>query len=190
MHIQITNGWLTETATISRCPSPNADQRPCDTAVSLLVIHHISLPPHEFGGDAIEAFFTNHLDTQKHPFYQEIADLRVSAHVLIKRNGAMVQFVNFNERAWHAGKSDYHGRTNCNDFSIGIELEGDEIAAYRYAQYKVLTALTRALQVQYPEIQQHITGHEHIAPGRKTDPGPTFDWARYQQSLHDPENPC
>lgn len=181
MHIQIENGRLQESPTIRHLPSPNFDARPVGEAgqVSLLVIHHISLPPHQFGGDAIEEFFMNQLDSGKHTFFAAIKDLRVSAHVLIKRNGELIQFVNFNDRAWHAGQSEYHGKTACNDFSIGIELEGDEKTPYRYAQYKVLAALTQALLAAYPQIGQQITGHEDIAPGRKTDPGPTFDWLRY-----------
>lgn len=182
MHIEITNGWLAETDTIRRVPSPNYDARP-DVDVDLLVIHHISLPPHCFGTGDIEAFFTNQLDVGKNTFYQQIKDLRVSAHVLIKRNGEIVQFVNFNDRAWHAGQSEYQGRAACNDFSIGIELEGDEKTPYRYAQYKVLTHLTRVLQQHYPAIVDNITGHENIAPGRKTDPGPTFDWQYYLSRL-------
>lgn len=176
----IDNGWLVCSETVRHCPSPNCDLRPHadSAAIDLLVIHHISLPPHQFGGEAIVDFFTNQLDTHQHEFYPTIADLRVSAHVLIKRNGQIVQFVNFNERAWHAGQSEYAGRTACNDFSIGIELEGDEKTPYRYAQYKVLAALTRQLQAHYP-IGNRIVGHEDIAPGRKTDPGPTFDWQRY-----------
>lgn len=185
---QITHGWLVETETIRHCPSPNFDTRPPNShfpsgEISLLVIHHISLPPHQFGSGDIEPFFCNQLDGQKHPFYAEIADLRVSAHALIKRNGELVQFVNFNDRAWHAGTSSYQGRNACNDFSIGIELEGDEKTPYRYAQYKVLQQLTKSLQQYYPHLKNHITGHEHIAPERKTDPGPTFDWKRYLGGL-------
>lgn len=185
MHIQIENGRLQETATIRYLASENFDARPTSARgqVSLLVIHHISLPPHQFGGSDIEKFFTNQLDSDKHPFYSSIKDLRVSAHVLIKRNGEIVQFVNFNQRAWHAGTSNYNGRENCNDFSIGIELEGDEKTPYRYAQYKVLAALTDAIVTAYPQIGAQIVGHEDIAPVRKTDPGPTFDWQRYRQLL-------
>lgn len=185
MKIQIKNGWLTETATINHLPSPNYDARPKGEAgeVNLLVIHHISLPPHQFGGSDIEDFFTNQLDVSKDPFYAEIEALRVSAHILIKRNGEIVQFVNFNDRAWHAGQSHYQGRDACNDFSIGIELEGDERTPYRYAQYAVLRELTRALRSAYPKIGTHITGHEDIASGRKTDPGETFNWQYYLERL-------
>ncbi|PID63037.1 MAG: 1,6-anhydro-N-acetylmuramyl-L-alanine amidase AmpD [Gammaproteobacteria bacterium] len=177
----IRNGWLDESATVRHCRSPNYNQRPLGEAgrVSLLVIHHISLPPDQFGGEDIERFFCNELDSDKHPFYQQISDLKVSAHALIKRNGAVVQFVNFNDRAWHAGQSNYQGRPDCNDFSIGIELEGNGTTPYRYAQYQVLKQLTKALINAYPDIAGHITGHENIAPERKFDPGPTFDWERY-----------
>ncbi len=178
----IRNGWLCPTTTIKRLSSPNADARPM-AEISLLVVHHISLPPHQFGGNDICDFFTNRLDTDKHPFYQQITDIKVSAHALIKRNGEIIQFVNFNDRAWHAGKSCYQGREACNDFSIGIELEGDEQTPYRYAQYKVLIELTKSLQKNYPAIGNHITGHENIAPTRKTDPGPMFDWQRYLEAL-------
>ncbi len=185
MNILIKQGWLLEQASITHCLSDNYNARPAgaDGEIRLLVIHHISLPPHCFGGNDIEAFFSNSLDCKKHPFYQQIATSKVSAHVLIKRNGAVVQFVNFNDRAWHAGQSHYQGRDNCNDFSIGIELEGDEKTPYRYAQYHVLGRLTQALRRAYPAIGEHITGHENIAPARKTDPGPYFDWARYRRVL-------
>lgn len=180
----ITQGWLATSDTIRHCPSPNYDKRPTSDThptgeISLIVIHHISLPPHQFGGNDICDFFCNQLDCSKHDFYTEISDLTVSAHVLIKRSGTIVQFVNFHDRAWHAGASNYGGRSACNDFAIGIELEGDDISPYRYGQYKALQSLTTALQQTYPNIGNHITGHEHISPGRKTDPGPTFDWQRY-----------
>lgn len=183
MQLTIENGWLVETDTIRHVPSPNFDTRPVSEIINLLVIHHISLPPYCFGGGDIEAFFSNQLDTAKHTSYLAIKDLRVSAHVLIKRNGAIVQFVNFNQRAWHAGQSEYKGQGACNDFSIGIELEGDDKTPYRYAQYDRLAKLTKALQKVYPAIGGRITGHEHIAPNRKTDPGPTFDWQRYLGQL-------
>lgn len=185
MHIEIKQGWLAPSQTIRHIASPNFDARPSGELgqVTLLVIHHISLPPHQFGSDDIADFFTNQLDCSKHKFYPSIKGLTVSAHVLIKRNGEMIQFVNFNDRAWHAGKSCYNDREACNDFSIGIELEGDEKTPYRYAQYKILAALTRSLLAAYPAINDNITGHEHIAAGRKIDPGPTFDWQRYQQLI-------
>ncbi len=180
--LKIKAGWLQQTAGVCRHASPNYDKRPESMAIDLLVIHHISLPPNQFGGNDIVDFFCNQLDHSKHPFYSEIAQLKVSAHVLIRRNGKIIQLVNFNDRAWHAGQSCYQGREACNDFSIGIELEGDEFTPYRYAQYKSLQRLTRALQASYP-IGENITGHEYIAPGRKTDPGPTFDWQRYLEDL-------
>ncbi|MBS9777912.1 MAG: 1,6-anhydro-N-acetylmuramyl-L-alanine amidase AmpD [Gammaproteobacteria bacterium] len=179
---QIINGWLQPTATIRHIPSPNFNQR-SQVDIDLLVIHHISLPPHQFGGDDIIDFFTNTLDISRDDFYPSIVDLRVSAHALIKRNGEIIQFVNFNDRAWHAGESSYRGREACNDFSIGVELEGDEITPYRYAQYKSLIAITKSLIQTYPAINGNITGHEDIAPGRKNDPGPFFDWNRYLTGL-------
>ncbi len=181
--LTIKSGWLNRTDGVQQQCSPNYDERPLGTTIDLLVIHHISLPPNQFSADNdVIDFFCNQLDCNKHPFYAQIKSLKVSAHVLIKRNGEIIQFVNFNHRAWHAGKSCYQGRTSCNDFSIGIELEGDEITPYRYAQYKALRQLTKALQACYP-IGKNITGHENIAPGRKTDPGPTFDWQRYLEDL-------
>lgn len=181
MQMEIKSGWLVETPTISRIPSPNYDARP-DNRVDLLVIHHITLPPYQFGREDIIAFFTNQLKIEKHDFYKKIQGVKVSAHVLIQRNGQIVQLVNFNDRAWHAGASSYQGREACNDFSIGIELEGDDRTPYRYAQYKVLIELTKVLRSHYP-IGHHITGHEQIAPNRKKDPGPTFDWQRYLRGL-------
>lgn len=162
-------------------PSPNFNARPKGAAIELLVIHNISLPPSCFGGTDIEDFFQNKLDVSKDPFYQEIATLRVSAHLLIKRSGELVQFVNLNDRAWHAGVSDYCGRTNCNDFSIGIELEGDDFSEFTAAQYQRLASVSLALSKAYPGITAASTcGHSDIAPGRKTDPGPFFEWAHYR----------
>jgi AmpD protein len=150
----------------------------------LLVIHNISLPPRCYGGDCIERFFTNRLDWDEHPFFEEIRDVQVSAHLLIQRAGEVVQFVNFAERAWHAGESCFEGRANCNDFSIGIELEGSDDEPYTDAQYATLTAVTTLLLTHYPALAAHrIVGHSDIAPGRKTDPGPAFDWQRYRQLL-------
>lgn len=175
--------WL---AQARHCPSPNFNQRPADANVRLLVIHNISLPPGEFGGADIEAFFCNQLDCAKHPFYQEIKGVEVSSHLLIKRDGELVQFVPLNERAWHAGKSSFKGVENCNDFSIGIELEGTDNEPYTDVQYQVLADVTRQLMMQYPAIGlDNIAGHDEIAPGRKTDPGPAFDWQRYRNSLKD-----
>jgi N-acetyl-anhydromuramoyl-L-alanine amidase len=162
-------------------PSPNHDARPADTAVTLLVVHGISLPPGEFGGDAIEALFTNRLDPAAHPYYAAIASLRVSAHFLIRRHGALVQFVGCRERAWHAGESSWRGRARCNDFSVGVELEGSDDVPYAPAQYSMLARLVRALRRRYPIVD--VVGHSDIAPGRKTDPGPAFDWARFRRLL-------
>lgn len=163
--------------------SPNYNDRPENCSPDLVVIHCISLPPGEFGGPHIEALFTNCLNPETHPYFAGICDLQVSSHLLITRTGELVQFVPFNKRAWHAGKSSYQGRENCNDFSIGIELEGTDTGPYEEAQYRQLADVLAALQMEYPQLSHdHITGHEHIAPGRKTDPGPGFDW-QYLQSL-------
>jgi len=164
-------------------PSPNCDERP-DVAIELLVIHNISLPPGEFGGDGVQQLFTNTLDVAEHPFYQTIADLRVSTHFFIRRNGHVIQFVPCIRRAWHAGVSCWQGRERCNDFSLGIELEGSDFLPYTDAQYAALEHLTRALRAAYPI--RGIAGHSDIAPQRKTDPGPFFDWARYLTSLVHP----
>jgi len=160
-------------------PSPNCDQRPEGTEISLLVIHGISLPPNEFGGDEIDRLFTNQLDPEAHPYFREIYQLRVSSHLLIRRDGEVVQYVPFTKRAWHAGESCYQDRVCCNDFSIGIELEGTDDVPYEPVQYDVLQSLIAVLRECYPRIsQQDIVGHCHIAPGRKTDPGPAFEWAQ------------
>jgi len=161
-------------------PSPNCDLRPDGVAVEVLVIHSISLPPGQFGGPAIEQLFCNTLNTDEHLYYREIEGLKVSSHVLIRRNGEIIQFVPFNRRAWHAGQSYCEGRTRVNDFSIGIELEGADDVPFEGAQYQALAELTRAVQQAYPGITRgRIYGHGDIAPGRKTDPGPSFDWGRY-----------
>jgi len=149
--------------------------------VDLLVIHHISLPPGEFGGPGIVEFFSNRLDPGAHPFYATIAETKISAHFLILRDGGLIQFVRCGERAWHAGESSWKGRARCNDFSIGIELEGTGERPFTDAQYQRLAALTRALKARYPI--RGIVGHSDIAPGRKSDPGPSFDWARYRRLL-------
>lgn len=159
-------------------PSPNADERPEGTPVTLLIVHGISLPPGHFGGTAIAEFFTNRLDPFAHPYFASIASLRVSAHFLIRRDGALVQFVPCARRAWHAGASSWRGRANCNDFSVGVELEGCDDVAYETAQYRMLARLTRALRRRYPI--DELVGHSDVAPGRKTDPGPAFDWDRYR----------
>ncbi len=164
--------------------SPNHDERPEGAAVEVLVIHAISLPPGEFGGPDIERLFGNALDCASHPFYRELAGLELSAHLLIRRSGEIVQFVPFHRRAWHAGASCCEGRARVNDFSIGIELEGTDEAPFEPAQYAALGAVTRALMQAYPAITpERIYGHADIAPGRKTDPGPHFDWPRYRASL-------
>ncbi len=158
-------------------PSPHCDARPKDIPIDMIVIHGISLPPGQFGGQAIEDFFCGHLDHSQHPFFETIADLRVSAHLLIKRSGEIIQFVPFTERAWHAGVSSFEGRTRCNDFSIGIELEGTDELAYEEAQYHQLAHVISLLRHAYPAItQDRIVGHSDIAPGRKTDPGLAFNW--------------
>lgn len=163
------------------CPSPNFGARPAgvEGEVSLLVIHNISLPPGEFGGGYVQSFFQNRLDSSHHPYFRDIAQLQVSSHLLIERDGRLTQFVNFNDRAWHAGRSCYQGRAECNDYAVGIELEGTDRMPYTGQQYEVLTAVTRALIRYYPALNAgRITGHEFIAPGRKTDPGPAFRWQR------------
>ena len=163
-------------------PSPNCDARPDETAIDLLVIHNISLPPSEFGCGNIQQFFCNKLDVSKHPYFLEIKDMKVSSHLLIERDGKLTQFVPFNMRAWHAGKSCFEGRQACNDFSIGIEMEGTDDIPYTDAQYTVLNAVIMSLQMTYPSLyKDQIVGHSDIAPGRKTDPGPAFDWDRLQR---------
>jgi len=153
--------------------------------IELLVIHGISLPPGEFGGGGIDALFTNSLDPREHPYYELIAGHLVSAHCLIRREGAVVQYVSFKHRAWHAGASSFNGRSTCNDFSIGIELEGTDEIPYTLAQYKALSKLIRLLQDAYPLIsKERIVGHSDIAPGRKTDPGPSFDWQSLKTELN------
>ena len=162
-------------------PSGNCDERPPDAAITLLVIHGISLPPGEFGGDGIERLFTNALDCAAHPYYRALAGVRVSAHFLIRRTGELLQFVPCAKRAWHAGDSAWRGRGACNDYSIGVELEGADDVPYADAQYRVLAELARALRAAYPIAD--IVGHCDIAPGRKTDPGPSFDWARLRGAI-------
>jgi len=159
-----------------RVPSPNHDARPPGVVPTLVVVHGISLPPGEFGGDGIVKLFTNALDPAAHPYYAAIAHLRVSAHFLVRRDGALVQFVSCDERAWHAGVSAWRGRERCNDFSLGIELEGADDVPYTARQYARLAALLRALARRYP--LDAAVGHSDVAPGRKTDPGPAFDWTR------------
>ena len=159
--------------------SPNCDDRPAGTEISLLVIHGISLPPNKFGGDEIDQLFTYQLDPEAHPYFRDIYRSQVSSHLLILRDCEVVQYVPFNRRAWHAGESCHQGRTCCNDFSIGIELEGTDEVPYEPAQYDTLEAMIKLIRDCYPAIgEQNIVGHCHIAPGRKTDPGPVFEWSR------------
>ena len=179
--MQINNGWLT---TASQCPSPNFNERPADTEISLLVIHNISLPAGYFGGPYIEQLFTNCLDTNADPSFCILQGLEVSAHLFIRRDGSVIQFVPFHRRAWHAGISRWHGRDNCNDFSIGIELEGTDTVPYEERQYQVLAAITRLLMATWPALTvNNIAGHSDIAPDRKTDPGKAFDWDYYSSLI-------
>jgi AmpD protein len=169
---------------VKHTPSPNFDARPDNCSIDLLVIHNISLPPGVFSGDDVEAFFLNHLDHSKHYFFEEIRELKVSSHLFIRRNGDAQQFVDLDDRAWHAGQSTWQGKERCNDFSIGIELEGTDDQPFTEAQYATLIQLTQQIQQHYPAIKnERIVGHSDIAPGRKTDPGPLFDWSRYRQGL-------
>jgi AmpD protein len=173
-------GWCEQA---SRYDSPNVDARPAGMPVDLLVIHNISLPAGQFGGPHIADLFTNRVDFHADPSFADLRGLEVSSHFLIRRDGRVVQFVACGERAWHAGTSAFQGRERCNDFSIGIELEGSDFVAFSPAQYMALAALTAALGARYPLAA--VTGHQHIAPGRKTDPGPFFDWDFYAQKLAD-----
>lgn len=165
-------------STATQCPSVNYNQRP-KGEVSLLVIHNISLPPNEFGNTYIEQFFTNQLDCDEHPYFQTLIGVEVSAHLLIKRDGSIIQFVPFDKRAWHAGQSNFKGREDCNNFSIGIELEGGDDIEYTDKQYRALNDSIKALKSHYPIMD--IVGHSDIAPSRKTDPGASFDWSRINE---------
>ena len=167
------DGWLLRA--LAR-PSPNFGPRPAGALIDLLVVHSISLPPGRYGGPEIEQLFCNRLDWQAHPYFEGLRGLEVSSHFLIRRDGALLQFVSCAERAWHAGRSSWRGRENCNDDSIGIELEGLEGETFEPAQYQALARLCQELARHYPIA--HVAGHEHVAPGRKFDPGPGFDWAR------------
>ena len=171
-------GWCVEA---KRLPSPNHDIRQPETPVDLIVIHNISLPPGEYGGPYIADLFLNRLDCDAHPYFDQLRTLRVSAHFLIRRDGKLMQFVSASDRAWHAGASNFCGRTVCNDFSVGIELEGTDHEPFVDVQYSVLTALTAALCLRYPV--SAVTGHQQIAPSTKTDPGPHFDWGRYEKAV-------
>ncbi len=179
MELSLQNHWLSAARV---CPSPNYDERPDGCRPELIVIHNISLPPCEYGGPWIDQLFTNCLVAEEHPYFADICHLRVASHLLIRRDGEVVQYVAFNKRAFHAGVSVYQSREHCNDFSIGIELEGSDFEAFTELQYQQLEQLIPALIAAYPSLSfEHITGHEHIAPRRKTDPGPYFDWQRLSQ---------
>jgi len=172
----------------TQCTSPNKDDRPAGVEPDLVIIHGISLPPGSFGGPYVEALFTNNLNPAEHPYFQEIESLRVSSHLLIRRDGNIVQFVPFHCRAWHAGVSIFRGRDCCNDFSIGIELEGTDDVAYTDAQYDVLSSVLLAVMEAYPDITPfRIAGHCDVAPGRKSDPGPAFDWLRLYDAIGHPD---
>ena len=180
--MNISEGWLEQA---EKCVSPHYDQREhCDVKeISLLVIHNISLPAKQFGGNYISDLFLGQLDPKAHPSFEEIYQMRVSAHCLIRRDGHIIQYVSFNDRAWHAGVSCYQDKTKCNDFSIGIELEGADDIPYTDEQYQQLSQLTLSLMSVYPLIKDNITGHSDIAPGRKTDPGEAFNWQKYQTMI-------
>jgi AmpD protein len=174
-------GWLKG---VHRVASPNFGARPDGTAIDLVVVHSISLPPGQFGGDEIERLFTNRLDPSSHPYFEELRGLRVSAHFLVRRDGGVIQFVSCDRRAWHAGVSSWRGRADCNDFSIGIELEGEEGGLFEAAQYASLADVVRAVVARYPIAA--VTSHRHIAPDRKGDPGDGFDWQRAAAEIHAP----
>ncbi|MBB1595294.1 1,6-anhydro-N-acetylmuramyl-L-alanine amidase AmpD [Achromobacter sp. UMC46] len=173
------HGWLAPAPGVTLLPSPNRDARPAGAQVSLLVLHNISLPPGQFGGSEVAGLFLNTLDYSSHPWLERLRGLRVSAHFFIRRDGRIIQFVPTEQRAWHAGVSRFGGRERCNDFSIGIELEGTDTLPYADEQYLALRKLTPVLRSRYPLAA--AWGHEHIAPGRKTDPGPAFNWTRFSR---------
>jgi len=174
-------GWLPDA---QRCPSPNYDSRPEQVEIDLLVIHNISLPPGQYGGQCIRDFFCNQLDCDAHPYFEQLREMHVSSHLLIERDGTLLQFVSFDERAWHAGQSSFDGVADCNNYSIGIELEGTDQAAYTDAQYTSLARVSAQLMQVYPAITANrITGHCDIAPGRKTDPGEAFDWSLLHERI-------
>ncbi|CNL76013.1 hypothetical protein yaldo0001_27340 [Yersinia aldovae ATCC 35236] len=179
-HWQLDNGWISG---VKRVVSPHFDKRPEGEAPSLLVIHNISLPPGEFGGPYIDQLFTGTLKADEHPYFADIVHLRVSAHCLIRRDGEIIQYVPFDKRAWHSGVSSFAGRERCNDFSIGIELEGTDVLPFTSEQYQRLSEISALLLAHYPITVERVTGHSDIAPERKTDPGPAFDWVRYRQSV-------
>jgi AmpD protein len=181
MHIDLATGLAAGTRQVL---SPNFNERPGTMVPELIVVHGISLPPGEYGGPWIDRMFVGALPGDAHPYFKDLAGRQLSAHALIRRDGEIVQYVPFHRRAWHAGRSEYRGRAECNDFSIGIELEGTDEAPYEEAQYASLSKLIRGLLATYPTLsREHITGHSDIAPGRKSDPGPHFDWERLRSSL-------
>ncbi|WP_245686137.1 1,6-anhydro-N-acetylmuramyl-L-alanine amidase AmpD [Terasakiispira papahanaumokuakeensis] len=178
---QVVDHWLEG---VRRSPSPWFNERPAGQAISLLVVHNISLPPYCFGGGHIEALFQGRLKPDDHPYFAKVAGLQVSAHLLIRRTGELVQFVPFDKRAWHAGRSVFQGQVECNDYAIGIELEGVDDQPFTTIQYQQLAAVAKVLMQAYPQINaDRMTGHSDIAPGRKTDPGPAFNWAYFRQLL-------
>lgn len=180
-HVDPASGLI---APARQLASANFDERPAGVAADLIVVHNISLPPGQFGGNAIDDLFLNRIDAVAHPSFAELQGLTVSAHLLIRRDGSVTQYVPFGKRAWHAGRSHYQGRERCNDFSIGIELEGSDYVEFEAAQYEALAGVITALLHAYPTLSsRHITGHSDIAPGRKTDPGPYFDWSRLRAAL-------
>lgn len=186
--MSIENGLLSAATWLA---SPNYNVRPKGLSIDAIIVHNISLPPNEFGAcdtngtHYVKALFTNQLDWDDHPYFQTIKGAEVSAHLFIERDGTITQFVNFNERAWHAGRSSYLGRPECNDYSIGIELEGSDFVSFTSAQYEQLADVIAAIYKAYPKTRRHLTGHSDIAPGRKTDPGEYFEWARLRQLVAD-----
>lgn len=188
MRIDPESGWLAPSERVRHVPSPNRNERPEGAEPELVVVHGITLPPGEHGGPWIDHLFTNRLDPQGHPYFRDVAPLRVSAHALVRRDGEIVQYVPFHERAWHAGDSAWQGREGVNDFSIGIELEGTDDTPYEEAQYEALAELVRLLGERYPGIldeqgRPRLAGHSDVAPGRKTDPGESFDWPKLRRLL-------
>lgn len=181
----INKGWLVG---VTHQPSPHFNHRPDNMEIDLLVIHNISLPPGQFGGNYISDLFLGCLDAKAHPYFENIAALKVSAHCLIRRDGSVIQYVSFNDMAWHAGVSCYQDREKCNNFSIGIELEGTDELPYTKEQYEQLVSISQTLLFYYPNISNNIVGHCDIAPERKTDPGPSFDWQYYRKLLTLEEN--
>lgn len=180
----IKKGWLSK---VEHLLSPHFEKRDANQSIELLVIHNISLPPGKFGGPHISNLFLGTLDKDADPFFEEIYQLRVSAHCLIRRDGCVIQYVSFDDKAWHAGISCFNGQEKCNDFSIGIELEGTDNIPYTDEQYQRLAQVTKLIKQYYPNINDNITGHSDIAPGRKTDPGESFEWDRYKNLLNNRE---